>query len=128
MSFSPQIFETDTHLNMAHGNNDMVEKLVDGGEEIYCWSGPPKRKRSPMICDEPIGCFEPMMRLPRRQAGTRACPNPNAKSTSVNMSSGVSSNSSVVARNHMQHKRQKVVDADNVDIVHIYGKSGISTG
>src|SRR4051812_22907640 len=110
-----------------------LKKMVDGGEEIYCWSGPPKHKRSHVICDEPIGRFEPMMRLPRRQAGSRACPNPIAKSISVqnsvdvNLSSGVSSNPSVVARNHMQHKRQKVVDADNVDIVHIYGNSGIST-
>lgn len=113
--------------HLADANTEKVVKIIDGDEEMYCWSGAPKRKRSPVKCDEPIGCFQPVMRQPRHL-------NTSAKPTTVHrsISNGDSSVSSAAAHEHMQEKRQKVlaarVVADHADVFERNGSSEISTG
>lgn len=91
----------------------MVAKITDGDDEIYCWSGPPKRPRSPVKCDNHITVVQPVMRLPKRSLSNTAVKlkqqfvgPPNTKSTSDEIQSSF--------HQHENNKKQTSHDASTV--------------
>ncbi|KAM0837683.1 hypothetical protein ACQ4PT_061469 [Festuca glaucescens] len=91
---------------------DTTTSTDDDGEDIMCWSGPPKKPRSPIKCTEEIFATNATFRQPRKRQSTSTSKTATAGSNNMNRDSGQksSSNSDASEQQHSYEDGQ----SDNI--------------
>ncbi|KAK1631759.1 hypothetical protein QYE76_006074 [Lolium multiflorum] len=91
-NFNQKIQEQDDMDNSKRKRDTTTS--TDDDEDIMCWSGPPKKPRSPIKCTEEIFASNATFRQPRKRQSTSTSTTNTAGSNNVNRDSGQKSSSS----------------------------------
>jgi DNA mismatch repair ATPase MutL len=90
-NFNQKIQEQDDMDNSKRKRDTTTS--TDDDEDIMCWSGPPKKPRSPIKCTEEIFATNATFRQPRKRQSTSTSKTATAGSNDMNRDSGQRSSS-----------------------------------